>query len=341
MKPIVRDTEGNLVLRLKIMGCHLSEQTKFLDTPKHRTYLQTTLKKIHQEVKSGVFEYAKYFPYSKNVFYINALKSKFLSPGWRGLPTFRHFLMNEFQGSSDELGQILMICIMGCLGEQRVDEILGYNILKLKEMLKTIKGITKPNYIAAMEFVFTVLDQASLVYVFPRPFKLVLTDDGGQYARPLCHRDILQIVDNVPSKYREVFLLQYYTGLSSKELLELEWKHYSIKDTTFFLSGREVYIDPYARRLLFQLRKKSGSSRYVFGAPFGKKLKINHCWLSKECWPKACQEVGREVLHIHVLKRASVFYLYEAGLSVDQICQQTQILFRPVIHQILSQYVLD
>jgi integrase len=341
MRPIVSDTEGNLVLRLKILGHRFSEQTMFTDIPKNRAYLQATLTKINYEIKIGVFDYALHFPHSKNTLVINALKSKFLSPGWRGLPTFKHFLLNEYHGKQNEVGQILMICILGSLGDQRVNEILGYNILKLKDMLKTIKGITKPNFVAAMEFVFKILDQAALVYVFPRPFKLVLKDDGGQYARPLCHRDILQVVDNVPLKYREVFLLQYYTGLSSKDLVELEWKQYSVKDTTFYLPEREVYIDPYARRLLFQMRKKSGNSRYVLGAPFGKKLKINHCWLSKECWPKACQEIGREALPIHVLKRASIFYLYEAGLSVDQICQQTQILFRPVIHQILSQHILN
>lgn len=342
MKPIVRDTEGNLVLRLKIMGCHLSEQTKFSDTPKHRTYLQTTLKIIHQEVKAGMFDYAKHFPHSKNVFFINALKSKFLAPGWRGLPTFRHFLMNEYQGSSDELGQILMICIMGCLGEQRVDEILGYHILKLREMLMTVKGITKEKIVSVMEYVFNVLGQAALVYAFPRPFKLVVQEPEGQYRyyKPICHRDVLNIVDNVPSKYRDLFLLQYYTGLSLKELVELEWKDYDLYNTTFLLNRRSVYIDPYARRLLFALRQKAGNSRYVLSTHCGKKLQLNHTWLMRECWPKACQAAGKGTLHINILRRATVFYLFETGLNVDQISQQTKILFRPAIHQILSQHVL-
>lgn len=341
MRTIVSDAEGNLVLRLKILGHRFCEQTKFTDIPTHRALLHATMKRINDEIKSGVFDYSLHFPHSKNVLVINALKSKFLSPGWRGLPTFRHFLLNEYHGKPDEVGQVLTICIMACLGDQRVDEILGYHTLKLKEMLRTLKGISIQDIVSAMEFVFKVLDQAALVYVFPRPFKLVLQKAGGPNGSVLCHKDILQIVANVPLKYREFFLLQYYTGLSSKELVELEWKQYSVKDTTFFLPGRDVYIDPYARRLLFQLRKKSGNSRYVLGASFGKKLKINHFWLTKECWPSACQKAGRDALHIHVLKRASVLYLYEAGLSVDQISQQTQILFRPAIHQILSQHVLN
>jgi hypothetical protein len=150
MRPIVSDTEGNLVLRLKILGHRFSEQTMFTDIPKNRAYLQATLTKINYEIKIGV-DYALHFPHSKNTLVINALKSKFLSPGWRGLPTFKHFLLNEYHGKQNEVGQILMICILGSLGDQRVNEILGYNILKLKDMLKTIKGITKPNFVAAME----------------------------------------------------------------------------------------------------------------------------------------------------------------------------------------------
>ena len=124
------------------------------------------------------------------------------------------------------------------------------------------------------------------------------------------------------------------------ELVELEWAQYSPGLGLFTLPDRTVYTAPCARQLLFKLMKKSGNSRYVFCDQYGKKQKLNHIWLRNECWPKACHDAGMGELSIYALRRASVLYLCESGLSVEQISQQTGLLHRPTIDSILSQHTL-
>ena len=41
------------------------------------------------------------------------------------------------------------------------------------------------------------------------------------------------------------------------------------------------------------------------------------------------------------LREASVVYLFESGVSINQICTQTGLYFRPAIHQTLTKHLFE
>lgn len=339
MRAIISDTSGHLILRLKVLGQQFSEQTHFIDSPKNRGALRAIQNKINDDIRSGVFEYGTYFPHSKNVLLLNAIKSKFVSPGSRHLPTARHFLRNEYHGQMEYPEPRIMLHMMSCIGDVKVDEIKGLHLLNLASSLKSIIGVRKSQLIPALLFALDLLDKAALAYVFDRPFRLVRFAQS-QARRPLSHQDILHIARYIPVKYHDLFLCQYYMGITSRELVDLEWSQYDVATSTFELGSRSIYVDPYSRRLLFHLNKMSGNSRYVFCDRKGQKQTLNHSWLNNTCWRDACEGSGHGALKISELRRASVVYLFESGLSVEQISNQTQLLYRPYINKILSMFIL-
>lgn len=340
MKAIIRDPGGKLMLRLKVLGCRFCEQTYFADSVHNRKLLKNINHKIHEEIQNGIFDYVMHFPHSANVQKISALQSRFLSPGWRGLPTFKNFYTHQFHHALYMVPKKVVVLVMAYLGELRIDEVSGHYIVRLAEALNTVSGVTKRIIEDCISMVFDVLDRAALCYVFPRPFRFIPEHTEGSDV-PLSHQNILQITSQVPAKYREYFLLKFYLGLSTGELMALKWSDYDLSASTFRTQSKDIYVEPYGRRLLFQLMKKTGNFKYIFTDKYGKKKQPNVAWLHKDCWPEACKIAGFPGRGIAALKQASVAYLFEAGVSVNQICHQTGLYYRPVIDQILTKHVLN
>lgn len=340
MKAIIRDPKGMLILRLKVFGCRFSENTCFTDSSQNRLILKRMLHQIKHKIEYGTFNYMLHFPHSLNAALIASLQSRFLSPCWRGLPTFEHFYSFQFDSSQHALPLSSRAIVMAHLGLLRVNEIAGHQIMTLIEVLNKNKNLTTLEINYAVVMVFEVLDCAARCFAFPRPFRFMLecsesTDD------PLSHQDVLYIADHVPVKYREFFLLRYYLGISVRELLALQWRNYVMSESTFRLPNKDIIVEPYARKVLFHQMKKTGNFKYVFSDPHSNKLRLNLAWLHKSCWPKACIDAGYKARGLYALRQASVAYLFEAGLSVNQICHQTGLHFRPVVDLILTKHILN
>lgn len=340
MKAIICDSSGHLILRLKVLGLRFAEQTQYTDTPKNREYLYAIQKKINEDIKDGILEYKEHFPHSKNERVLSAIKSKFVSPAWRGLPTVRHFLNYEYHSILEQPQPKMMLHIMSCIGDVKVDEVTGLHIVNLAKSLKSIVGMSRQYLFIAMSFVLDLIDKAALVYIFDRPFRLINVEADQELAKPLSHKDIMHIARFIPVRYHDFFMCQYYFGLSSRDLIDLEWRFYNTANSTFDLSGRSIHVAPYSRRLLFKLMKTTGNFRHVFSDLKGQKKKLNYEWLNNDCWRKACIDSGNGRLRIGELRKASIPYLFESGLSVSQISQQTKMLYRPHIDNILSRYIL-
>ena len=340
MKSIVRDNDGTLSLRIKILGCRFNEKTGYPDSPQNRSLVKNLDRKVRQDLQNGVFDHMSHFPHSRNASILKSLKSRFLSPGWRGLPTFESYYKHQFSSASLSISEDIVRLMIDSIGHLKVDEVVGYHLINFVDALREKMDISQRSVEKALSMVFDVLNCAALQYVFPRPFRFVPNciklDDY-----PLTHQDIHRITNHVPVKYREYFLFKYYLGISTSELLSLKWSDYDLHTSTFRLQHKQVYVEPYSRRLLFHKMKKTGNFSYVFSGIHGKKRSLNLIWVHKICWPQACLSAGFPALGINELKRASVAYLFESGLSIGRICCQTELYFRPMIHSILTKHLLN
>ncbi len=63
----VRTRNSQLFFDFRFKGIRCREQTLLEDTPKNRSKLETFMAQIVREIKSGTFQYEKYFPDSKNL----------------------------------------------------------------------------------------------------------------------------------------------------------------------------------------------------------------------------------------------------------------------------------
>lgn len=340
MKSIVRNSDGTLSLRIKVLGCRFHEQTGYTDSPQNRLLVREMDRKVRQDLQNGLFDYMSHFPHSRNVSIIKSLKSRFLSPGWRALPTFSSFYLHQYHPPKLEISRDVLRLILSCIGHLQVDEVVGHHLVNFVDMLREKMNVSQHNLKTILSLIFDVLDRAALLNVFPRPFRFMpgsLDTEGC----PLTHQDIQRITLHVPIRYREYFLFKYYLGITTSELLSLKWSDYDLHTSTFRLAHKQVYVEPYARRLLFHRMKKTGNFSYVFSGINGQRRSLNLTWVHKICWPNACLSAGFPALGINVLKHASVAYLFESGLSVGQICLQTGLHFRPLINKILTNHLTN
>lgn len=338
MRAIMRDSTGKLNIRLKFLGCSFAEPTNFVDSKTNRARLSTILNAIQHGVRQGEFDYVSYFPHSRNLTKIISLKSKFIALDERRLPTVQQFYQYQFEQHRYYVNPKRAARIMACFGDVPVDRVSGRHLCKLAYELRDLREISLEERIRTLRLALNILDQSAVAFMLDKPLHLTPGDDNQAL---LGYLDVLVICDCVPSKYRDFFLLQYITGLPASILLSLKWEQYRPDEAFFELSGRLVHVDKYARELLFKLKQRSGNNQYVFCNSLGQKLEGRLNWLRNECWRTACLSAGMGQLGSRALRDASVIYLYAGGMSVERICQQTGILFKPTVQRILSQYLLQ
>ena len=338
MRAIMRDSSGKLNIRLKFLGCSFAEPTNFVDSKTNRARLSTILNAIQHGVRMGEFDYVSYFPHSRNLTKIISLKSKFIALNERRLPTVQQFYQYQFEQNRFCVKPKRASRIMACFGDVPVDRVSGIHLCKLVDELRALRDISLEERIRTLKLALGILEQSALAFMLDKPLNLTPGDNNQAL---LGYLDVLVVCDCVPSKYRDFFLLQFITGLPASILLSLKWEQYRSDEAFFELSGRVVYVNKYARELLFKLKQRSGNNQYVFCNTLGQKLKGRLNWLQNECWQTACLNAGMGRLGSRALRSASVIYLYASGMSVERICQQTGILFRPTVQRILSQHLLQ
>lgn len=250
----LRKETGNLIIDFYYRGRRCREQTALADTASNRRRLQKVLDRIEAEMLAGTFDYARFFPGSKNAAKFDrpvdlvagqGPTSEFAlaktSPSEdRITPRFSEFAETWYQEKVVEWRDSYRTTIRATLdghliprfGEKGVGQITKADILAFRADLAKVQArgkqtaLSNPRINKILNPLRMILNEAADRYDFHTPFqnikqlKTKKTD-----VQPFSLEEVKRILAAVRSDFRAYWVVRFFTGMRTGEVHGLKWKH--------------------------------------------------------------------------------------------------------------------
>lgn len=269
-----RTDSGMLFLDFYYRGIRCREQTALPDTPANRKKVQKLLERIETEISLGTFDYARFFPGSRNARKFAAMPMttavKALNTALRDdadqergstAPLFRDFAEVWFAEKSvewrhshrDAMRHILDRSLMPHFGDRVVDRITKAEILAFRADLAKVQArgkqtaLSNPRINKIMTPLRMILDEAADRYDFPTPFmhiKQLRVKKSD--VKPFSLDEVQKLLAAVRPDFRNYYLVRFFTGLRTGEIDGLKWKYVDFERRLILVretlvAGREEY----------------------------------------------------------------------------------------------------
>lgn len=250
----VRKETGCLIIDFYYRGRRCREQTALADTAANRKRLQKVLDRIEAEMLAGTFDYARFFPGSKNAAKldqpvgrvagqgpISEVASAKTSPSDdRIRPRFSQFAETWYQEKIVEWRASYRTTIRATLdghliprfGEKEVGQITKADILAFRADLAKVQArgkqtvLSNPRINKILNPLRMILNEAADRYDFHTPFqnikqlKTKKTD-----VQPFSLDEVKRILASVRPDFRRYWVVRFFTGMRTGEVHGLKWKH--------------------------------------------------------------------------------------------------------------------
>lgn len=282
----IRSGNGLLFFDFRYSGKRCREYSKLPDNAANRKKMQKALDKIEAEITLGTFEYAKYFPGSKN-----AEKFSTISPRASHVatpsktPLFNEFAETWFNENTilwrrshiDTIRSTLDRHLIPEFGEMPVGSITKADVLSFRSDLGKIKGRNGNRCLAAktinriIQVLRQILDEAGERYDFNNPAdKVKRLKQRRVDIQPFDMDEVRLIIESVRADYRQYMIVRFFTGLRTGELHGLQWKYVDFE-------RRQILVRETLVKNRVEYTKTDGSQREVdMSQPVYDALKAQH-----------------------------------------------------------------
>ncbi len=273
----VRKETGKLQFDFFYHGHRCREQTLLDDTPENRHKVEAFMSKIDSEIKSGTFQYEKYFPNSKNIGKAQPVvqRRKDVDATQAQMVCGETPLMAEFSeewfeenivrwklSHRETVRGILDKHLLPLFGEKEVSRITKGDILKFRSSLAKVQigkktGLSPMRINHIMTSLRMILNDAADRYEFSTPFRgikplKVLKSDVD----PFSFEDVRLFLENVRMDYRDYYTMRFYSGMRTSEVDGLQWKYVDFE-------RREILVRETLVRNRVETTKTPGSIREI------------------------------------------------------------------------------
>ncbi|CAB1369844.1 Arm DNA-binding domain-containing protein [Denitratisoma oestradiolicum] len=251
----VRKETGTLYLDFFFRGQRCREQTSLPDTVANRKKLEKVLERIEQDLQSGIFDYARYFPNSRMLIRFKptiapqllpmttlaapTVQAAVTAPVMPDRPNFSAFaedwqLENKVawrRSYQRTVADIVKKHLLPAFGERDVGSLSREELLKFRSELAKVPGrkneTLSPRRInAIMNVTSLILNEASDRYKFTSPYynikplRIPKSD-----VEPFTLNEVRQILDTVREDYRDYYTVRFFTGMRTGEVDGLKWQY--------------------------------------------------------------------------------------------------------------------
>ncbi|TYO96336.1 integrase [Geothermobacter ehrlichii] len=362
----VRKETGKLYFDFFYNGIRCREQTLLDDTPANRKKLEAFMARIEQEIKLGTFDYASYFPGSRNLQRVMAAKPFVQRPSATQVvpgdtPLFGEFCEEWFLENEVAWKISHRVTVRGILdkylipefGEMAVSHITKGDILKFRSSLAKVRvgnrvGLSPMRINHIMTPLRMILNDAADRFHFNTPFvgikplKVPKTD-----VDPFSLEEVKTFLARVRPDYRNYYTVRFFTGMRTGEIDGLQWKYVDfdrkeilVRET--LVQGRiETPKTPGSIReiqmssLVYEALKKQwdvtgAGGGFVFCNRQGKPL--DHVNVTKRIWYPTLQLLGMKRRRPYQTRHTAATLWLAAGENPEWIARQmghssTEMLF--------------
>lgn len=314
---------GKLFFDFRYQGVRCREQTTLVDSPANRKKLEAVLAKIEAEITLNTFDYAKYFPQSKNLGRFKSDSS--ISASRAGIPLFSVFA-EEFMAeknaewrASHKLTQRSRLDnhLNPTFGNSYVNAISKADILKFRAALAQKSGGRKGKPLSAsminhaISLLNLILAEAAERYDFDNPCTNIKSLKVPRtQVFPFTLDEVQLILSSVRPDFRSYFTVRFFAGLRSAEIDGLKWEYIDF-------DRREILIRETIVRGNTEYTKNDGSMREVLmSPPVYEALKAQYAVTHDKSEYVFCARNGAPLLNRNVTRRVWYPLLRYLGLKM-------------------------
>ena len=368
----VRSRKGSskLFMDFRYRGQRCRELTALDDTPANIKKVEGLLKRIEAEITLGSFDYATYFPGSRNI-------AKFTQPTLEVLNAdsnkrgkgafFKDFCEVWFQEMESSWRRSYQETVRGVLDRQlipvfgnlEVSSISKADLLQFRASLAKVKNGTKIGFSADhtnrhIKIMRMILTEAADRFNFTptcqniKPLKVPKTD-----VDPFTLEEIQLFIKHVRPDFKDYYTVRFFTGMRTGEIDGLKWRFIDFERRQILVretwvkgyveytktdgSQREIEMSQPVYDALRHQYLATGSQEYVFSTLTGAPLSNNN--VSKRVWYPLLAHLGLRKRRPYQTRHTAATLWLASGESPEWIARQmghanTEMLFR-----VYSRYV--
>jgi len=326
-----RHDTKKLFIDFMYKGERCREQTMLTDTPANRKKLEMVVQRMEAKILLGQFEYADFFPGSKNIQRLQAagvlddLVNGQETAGTYHTPLFTDFADLWFQenkiqwrGShTKNVDSILNSSLKPIFKGKHVSEITKPDILKARNKMAKRPGRGPSRLMSAksinnhMNILRMVMTEAADRYDFTNPYRNIKPLRLQRvHIEPFSLSEVETILRTVREDYRNYYLVRFYTGMRTGEIDGLKWEYVDFE-------RREILVRETLIAGETEYTKTDGSQREIpmFG-PVYDALKEQRAATGRLSKYVFCNREGNPLDHNNVTKR--VWYPLLRALNLKQ-----------------------
>lgn len=326
-----RHDTKKLFIDFMYKGERCREQTMLTDTPANRKKLEMLVQRMEAKILLGQFEYADFFPGSKNIQRLQAagvladLVNGQETAGAHHTPLFADFAdlwfdenKIQWRGShTKNVDSILNSSLKPIFKGKHVSEITKPDILKARNKMAKRPGRGPSRLMSAksinnhMNILRMVMTEAADRYDFTNPYRNIKPLRLQRvHIEPFSLSEVETILRTVREDYRNYYLVRFYTGMRTGEIDGLKWEYVDFE-------RREILVRETLIAGETEYTKTDGSQREIpmFG-PVYDALKEQHAATGRLSKYVFCNREGNPLDHNNVTKR--VWYPLLRALNLKQ-----------------------
>lgn len=270
-----REDNGLLFIDFRYKGIRCREQTALTDNAANRKKVQKVLDRIESEIKAGTFEYARFFPGSKNVrkfddatnspSEINPIAQAVASAmggdrtqastEFASTPLFKEFAETWYLEKKVEWRRSHKVTVRAGLdsrifprwGEWEVGRITKADILAYRAELSKVqargKGTTLSNrrINKIMNLLRQIVNEAADRFNFRTPFQNIKQLKVQRTnVEPFSMDEVKLILTTVRPDFQSYYTTRFFTGMRTGEVDGLKWKYVDFEKRMILV--RETFV---------------------------------------------------------------------------------------------------
>ena len=362
----VRKETGKLFMDFRVEECRFREQTALPDNATNRKKVEKLLARIEAKIMLGQFDYAEYFPGSKNIPKFLKLQNKpvltVVKTSAVDCPTFSEFSeqwMNERKvewraSHTRNVKAIVGNGLNAFFGTAAVNAITKEDLLAYRTQLSKKPGRGKnktlgPKTINAhMTLLKTIMEEASDRFDFENPYKNIKPLRlQRSHVEPFSLIEVNKIIETVRADYRNYYTVRFYSGMRTGEIDGLQWRFVDFERRTIsiretLVAGNVEYTKtdgsqreiPMLGPVFDALRNQyaaTGNGRYVFCNSSGQPLDHNN--VTKRVWYPLLRLLGLDQRRPYQTRHTAATLLLASGENPEFVARflghsSTEMLFK-------------
>lgn len=310
----VRADTKKLFIDFQYQGVRCREQTLMADTPRNRKQLETLIQRMDAKILLGNFDYAEFFPGSKNLEKLAHCRSgneNLVERAGLTLPFpdfadqwFQEYKIQWRNSHARNVDSILNGSLKPAFKSKRIGDITKADILQARNKLARRKGRGPNGLMSAktinshMTILRMIMTEAAERFDFINPYQNIKAlKQQKVHIEPFSMAEVEKILAKVREDYRNYYLVRFYTGMRTGEVDGLKWEHVDFEK-------REILVRETLIHGQTEYTKTDGSQREIpmFG-PVYQALRAQYEATGKLSKFVFCNRQGEPLDHNNVTKR--------------------------------------